>query len=74
MKVTNVVQKFGYWEDQGYSEFTVIGFLDKEWYDPMATQVITIENAKTGELSPAVREHPLIVRLCHWVNAISLLS
>jgi len=21
MKVTNVVQKFGYWEDQGYSEF-----------------------------------------------------
>jgi len=39
----------------------------------MATQVITIENAKTGELSPAVREHPLIVRLCHWVNAISLL-
>ena len=38
----------------------------------MATQVITIEDAKTGEVTKAVREHPLIVRLCHWVNAIAL--
>ena len=38
----------------------------------MATQVITIENTKTGDAAQAVREHPLIVRLCHWVNAIAL--
>ncbi len=38
----------------------------------MATQVITIDNPKTGEATEAVREHPLIVRLCHWVNAVAL--
>jgi len=38
----------------------------------MSTQTIAIENTKTGEVSEAVYEHPLIVRLCHWVNAVSL--
>jgi thiosulfate reductase cytochrome b subunit len=38
----------------------------------MASRPIEIENAKTGEVVEAVYEHPLIVRLCHWVNAVSL--
>ena len=38
----------------------------------MAAQLITIEDAKTGEVTTAVGEHPWIVRLCHWVNAIAL--
>ena len=38
----------------------------------MASRVIEIENAKTGEVTEAVYEHPFIVRLCHWVNAVSL--
>ena len=38
----------------------------------MATRAIAIENAKTGEVTEAVYEHPFIVRLCHWVNAVSL--
>src|SRR5713101_5889158 len=38
----------------------------------MATRAIEIENIKTGEVTEAVYEHPFIVRLCHWVNAISL--
>jgi cytochrome b subunit of formate dehydrogenase len=39
----------------------------------MATQAIAIEDVKTGEVTEAVYEHPFIVRLCHWVNAASLL-
>src|ERR1700728_721120 len=38
----------------------------------MATRAIAIENVKTGEVTEAVYEHPFIVRLCHWVNAVSL--
>src|SRR5207244_13153644 len=38
----------------------------------MATRAIAIEDAKTGDITEAVYEHPLVVRLCHWVNAISL--
>jgi Ni/Fe-hydrogenase b-type cytochrome subunit len=38
----------------------------------MATRAIAIENVKTGEISHAAYEHPFVVRLCHWVNAISL--
>ncbi len=38
----------------------------------MATSVVAIENAKTGEVNEAVYEHPFIVRLCHWVNAVAL--
>ena len=38
----------------------------------MATRTIAIEDVKTGEVTEAVYEHPFIVRLCHWVNAVSL--
>src|SRR2546430_13839483 len=38
----------------------------------MATRAIEIEDAKTGEVKEVVYEHPFIVRLCHWVNSISL--
>src|SRR6201998_97226 len=38
----------------------------------MATHVIAIEDLKTGEIIKAVYEHPFVVRLCHWLNAISL--
>ena len=38
----------------------------------MATRAITIENAKTGEVTDAVYEHPFIVRFCHWVNTVAL--
>ncbi len=38
----------------------------------MVTRAMAIEDAKTGEVTEAVYEHPFIVRLCHWVNAVSL--
>lgn len=38
----------------------------------MPSSAIAIENAKNDELTEAVYEHPLIIRLCHWVNAVSL--
>lgn len=38
----------------------------------MATQVVTINDSKSGEQTQAVYEHPFLVRLCHWVNAIAL--
>ena len=38
----------------------------------MATRAIAIEDAKTGDITEAVYEHPFVVRLCHWLNAISL--
>ena len=38
----------------------------------MITRAIEIEDSKTGEIVEAVYEHPLIVRLCHWVNTVSL--
>jgi Ni/Fe-hydrogenase b-type cytochrome subunit len=38
----------------------------------MKAQTLEIEDAKTGEVTEAVLEHPFIVRFCHWVNAISL--
>jgi hypothetical protein len=38
----------------------------------MSTQVLAIEDAKTGYVSEVVYEHPFVVRLFHWVNAISL--
>ena len=39
----------------------------------MAMSTVAIENTKTGDVTEAVCEHPLIVRLCHWVNAMALL-
>src|SRR4026207_2344940 len=38
----------------------------------MATRAPAIEDAKTGDITEAVYEHPFVVRLCHWLNAISL--
>lgn len=38
----------------------------------MATQSVAIENAKKGEASSARYEHPYLVRLCHWLNTVSL--
>ena len=38
----------------------------------MATPAVVIENTKTDEVTEAVYEHPFIVRLCHWVNAVAL--
>ena len=38
----------------------------------MATQAISVEDARTGEITEAVYEHPFIVRICHWVNAVAL--
>jgi Ni/Fe-hydrogenase b-type cytochrome subunit len=38
----------------------------------MASRAITVENAKTGEVTDAVYEHPFIVRFCHWVNTVAL--
>src|SRR3989441_13209286 len=38
----------------------------------MATRAMEIEDVKTGEVTEAVYEHPFLVRLCHWVNAVSL--
>ena len=38
----------------------------------MSTSAIAIEDAKSGELREAVYEHPFVIRLCHWVNAVSL--
>ena len=33
---------------------------------------VLVENRKTGKIAPAVYEHPYIVRLCHWLNTVSL--
>jgi Ni/Fe-hydrogenase b-type cytochrome subunit len=38
----------------------------------MSIETIVVENGKTGEVTEAVYEHPFIVRLCHWVNTVSL--
>lgn len=38
----------------------------------MSTSAIAIEDTNSGELTEAVYEHPLVIRLCHWVNAVSL--
>lgn len=38
----------------------------------MVSHVVEIENAKTGEVTEAVYEHPFIVRFCHWANAVAL--
>lgn len=38
----------------------------------MSPQAIAVENTKTGEVTEAVYEHPYVVRLCHWVNTLSL--
>ncbi len=41
----------------------------------MSDAVIEIEGAKgeeNGEVVRAVYEHPLAVRLCHWVNSVAL--
>src|SRR5438445_10326585 len=39
----------------------------------MSTQIAAITDVKTGVIGEAVYEHPFIVRLCHWVNAVALL-
>jgi cytochrome b subunit of formate dehydrogenase len=38
----------------------------------MSTSAMAVEDTNTGELTEAVYEHPLVIRLCHWVNAVSL--
>jgi hypothetical protein len=38
----------------------------------MATRAISIDDAKTGESTEALYEHPFIVRFCHWANAVAL--
>ncbi len=38
----------------------------------MASRALEIEDVETGEVTEAVYEHPFVVRLCHWVNAVSL--
>lgn len=38
----------------------------------MRARVVSIEDAKIGEVFQTVYEHPFIVRLCHWVNTITL--
>jgi len=38
----------------------------------MAIDAIAIESTTSGEGTEAVYEHPFVVRLCHWVNAVSL--
>jgi len=38
----------------------------------MAKPAVVIENTKNDEVSEAIYEHPFIVRLCHWVNAVAL--
>ena len=38
----------------------------------MATRVIAVEDVKTEAVTEAVYEHPFVVRLCHWANAVSL--
>ena len=38
----------------------------------MATRAIVVEDAKTGEVTEAAYEHPVVVRLCHWLNTVSL--
>jgi Ni/Fe-hydrogenase b-type cytochrome subunit len=38
----------------------------------MSTQAIPVADARTGESSEAVYEHPYLVRLCHWVNTFAL--
>src|SRR5262249_7076836 len=35
--------------------------------------VIAFEAAKTGRATRAAYEHPLPIRLCHWLNSVSLL-
>ena len=38
----------------------------------MSTRAIEFEDSKTGEVTEAVYEHPFLVRLCHWINAVAL--
>ncbi len=38
----------------------------------MSTTVIEVQDAKTGEVTPAVYEHPFVVRFCHWANTVAL--
>ena len=38
----------------------------------MQEAVLEIMSEKGDTVTTAVYEHPLVVRLCHWLNAISL--
>jgi thiosulfate reductase cytochrome b subunit len=38
----------------------------------LKTKTVQFEDAKTGERTTAVYQHPYLVRLCHWANTISL--
>ena len=38
----------------------------------MATRAVSVEDVKTGDSADAVYEHPFIIRLTHWVNAVAL--
>jgi Ni/Fe-hydrogenase b-type cytochrome subunit len=38
----------------------------------MATTTFTVEDTKRGVQSTARYEHPYVVRLCHWLNTVSL--
>ncbi len=39
---------------------------------PIPDKVVAIEAAKSGQVTLAAYEHPLPVRFCHWLNAVSL--
>lgn len=38
----------------------------------MNERAVLVEDQKTGMTTAAVYEHPYIVRLCHWLNTVSL--
>lgn len=38
----------------------------------MAPRILTIEKKEPGPPERAVYEHPFVVRLCHWLNTLSL--
>jgi len=40
--------------------------------ESMATQTVASENGKTGKRTSARYEHPYVVRVCHWLNTVSL--
>jgi Ni/Fe-hydrogenase b-type cytochrome subunit len=40
----------------------------------MAARTIVIEHKQTGTSTHATFEHPVVVRLCHWVNSVALVA
>ena len=37
-----------------------------------AIEIVRAKGDETETVALAVYEHPLVVRICHWLNAISL--